>query len=574
MKQVSHRVDFCIIGGGMSGVCAAVAAARHGTKVLLMQDRPVLGGNASSEIRMWVCGAHGDNNRETGILEEIQLENLYRNNTPNYQIWDSVLYEKVRFQENITLLLNCTCIDAEMDGNKIKSVKGWQLTNETFHTIEADYFADCSGDSVLAPLTGADFRIGREARAEFDESIEPETADKKTMGMSCLLQIRETDKPQKFIPPSWANKYEKEEDLPPQRWHDIHTNFWWIELGGEQDSIHDTEELKDELLKITFGIWDHMKNHGDHGVENWVLDWIGFLPGKRESRRYMGDYIMTQNDVRSEGKFEDLVAYGGWSMDDHHPAGFYYLGGYPTIFHEAPSPFGIPYRCLYSRNIENLYFAGRNISTTHAALSATRVMGTCSVIGQAMGTAAAIAVKNKLSPREVYEKEIDTLRQTLMEDDCYLPFTFRKIGELTAKAKLSATAGEAENLRNGYDRPIGENDNGWWGDTSDSVTYSFEQAVQMNECRIVFDSDLNRNLPNMPCAYRLGDDSYHVPVTLVKDFKLILPDENDAVSEITVENNHQRFVKVPLNGKAKSVRFVPLSTWGAEKVHVFSLDIQ
>ena len=137
----------------------------------------------------------------------------------------------------------------------------------------------------------------------------------------------------------------------PHRGHDIlKTNYWWIELGGEQDSIHDTEELRDELLKIAFGVWDHIKNHGDHGADNWALDWVGFLPGKRESRRYVGDHVLTQNDVRAEGRFDDLVAYGGWTMDDHHPGGMHWPGK-PTIFHPAPSPFGIPYRCLYSRNV-------------------------------------------------------------------------------------------------------------------------------------------------------------------------------------------------------------------------------
>jgi len=243
----------------MAGICAAIAAARHGIKVVLLQDRPILGGNASSEIRMWICGAHGPNNRETGILEEIQMENLYRNAIPNYSIWDSILYEKIRFEKNIKLLLNCSCTVAKMKENKIESIKGWQLTTETWHTIEARYFADCSGDSILSPLSGAEFHLGREAASEFNEDIEPEKSDKKTMGMSCLFQIRETDKPQTFIPPVWAHKYTTDEDFPA-RDHDIKTNYWWIELDGENDTIHDVEDLRDELLKVVFGVWNHMKN--------------------------------------------------------------------------------------------------------------------------------------------------------------------------------------------------------------------------------------------------------------------------------------------------------------------------
>jgi hypothetical protein len=573
MKHKNHIVDLCIVGGGMSGLCAAIAAARHGIKVALVQDRPVLGGNASSEIRMWICGAHGENNRETGILEEIQMENLYLNSTPNYSIWDSVLYEKARYQEDISLFLNCTCTEAKMDGNRIKSIKGWQMTNETWHTIEAKLFADCSGDSILAPLTGAEYRQGREARDEYNESIEPKKADKKTMGLSCLFQIRETDKPQPFTPPAWAYKYPTDDSFPA-RSHDTKTNFWWIELGGEQDSIHDTEELKDELLKIAFGVWDHMKNYGDHGVENWVIDWMGFIPGKRESRRCVGDHILTQNDVRAEGKFDDLIAYGGWTMDDHNPAGFKHYGE-PTIFHPAPSPFGIPYRCLYSINIENLYFAGRNISGTHAALSATRVMATCALLGQAVGTAAAIAVEKSLTPREVYEKEIKTLQNMLMEDDCYLPWHKRQIPELTLKAKLTAANGKAEALRNGYDRPVGAKDNGWYGSIGEWIEYSFDNAEKIKELRFVFDSDLNRNIHNMPCNYPLNDNSWHVPETMLKQFKIEAKDENYnwlLVNEVT--NNYQRLVRIPVNITTKAIRFIPLKTWGADKVHVFSWDVR
>ena len=176
MRTVRHDVEFCVVGGGMAGLCAAVAAARLGVKTVLMHDRPVLGGNAYSEVRMWICGAsaHGENLRETGIIEEIQLENLYRNNYPNYSVWDSILYEKAAFQENLTLLLNCSCCGAETIDGRILSVKGWQLTTETWHEVKADYFADCSGDSILAPLTGAEFRQGREASSEFNESIAPE----------------------------------------------------------------------------------------------------------------------------------------------------------------------------------------------------------------------------------------------------------------------------------------------------------------------------------------------------------------------------------------------------------------
>jgi len=574
MRTINHKVEFCVVGGGLSGMCAAIAAARQGVKTLLMHDRPVLGGNASSEIRMWVCGAHGDNNLETGIIEEIRLENLYRNNYPNYSVWDSILYEKVKFQENLTLLLNCSCNNAEMDGNKIKTITGWQLTNETWHKVEAKYFADCSGDSILAPLSGAEFRYGREAASEFGESIEPEQADSNTMGMSCLIQARETNSPENFIPPAWANKYTKAEDLPNRVTNMIPTqNFWWMEIGGQQDTVHDCEEIRDELLKIGFGIWDYIKNYSEQDASNWVLDWMGFLPGKRESRRYIGDHIITQNDVSSEGKFEDIVAFGGWSMDDHHPEGIKYPGK-PTIFHPAPSPYGIPYRSLYSKNIDNLFFAGRNISATHAAMSSTRVMATCSLLGQAVGTAAAIATQNSLSPRGVYQNKLNELQTQLQADDCWLPGKKRSISELCQKSELLSSCADAETVRNGFDRTIGENANYCTVKENDYLEYRFEHAEEISKIRIIFDSDLSRIARNMLSNYPKDMPKYNPPETLIKSFALTIEAENGKTTEIfNTNNNYQRLFQINKNINIKAIRLKIHETRQTETSKIFAFDI-
>ncbi len=573
MRTINHQVEFCVVGGGIAGMCAAIAAARQGVKTLLMHDRPVLGGNASSEIRMWICGAHGENNLETGIIEEIRLENLYRNNYPNYSVWDSILYEKVKFQDNLTLLLNCSCNNAEMDGSKIKSITGWQLTNETWHKVEADYFADCSGDSILAPLSGAAFRYGRESSSEFGESIEPEQADTNTMGMSCLLQCRETNSPEKFIPPAWANKYTCPEDLPNRIIEMTPTqNFWWLEIGGTRDTVHDCEEIRDELLKTAFGIWDYMKNYSREDVSNWVIDWVGFLPGKRESRRYEGDHIITQNDVSNGGKFDDIVAYGGWSMDDHHPEGIKYPGQ-PTIFHPAPSPYGIPYRALYSKNIDNLFFAGRNISTTHAAMSSTRVMATCGLLGQAVGTAAAVAAKNSLSPRGVYQNKLAVLQAQLQADDCWLPGKKRDISELCQQAELYSTCAEAEIIRNGFDRTIAGEKNYCTVKNGDYLEYRFEQARDISELRIIFDSNLNRNYLNMLSNYPLNMPKYSPPETLVESFALTIENENGEISEIfSTDNNYQRLFRLNKNIRAKTVRLI-IQAIREETAKLFAFDI-
>lgn len=562
MRNLSHKTDLCIVGGGMSGLCCAIAAARHGISVTLLQDRPVLGGNASSEIRMWIGGAHGKDNRESGIIEEIFLENFYQNPGLKYPIWDSVLYEKAKAEENITLLLSTAVFDLSMDGNRIASVRAYQSNAETFHSVEAKWFADCSGDSVLAPLSGAEFMYGREAKSEFNETIPPDIADKKTMGMSCLFQIRETDHPVPFTPPKWAYTYETDADLPYKD-HNLTNNFWWIEIGGEFDCIHDTDRCRDELLKICYGVWDHMKNKGDHGAENWELEWIGFLPGKRESRRYVGKHIVTQNDVEAEGRFEDIVAYAGWSMDDHFPEGFYYTKGYPTIFHPAPRPWGLPLRSMISKNIENLVFAGRNISVTHAALSSSRVMATCAVLGQALGTAVAQAVKDNCHVENV---DILRLQETLMEDDHHIPWHRRKVSGLSLKAGCSS-----EIIRNGLDR--GE-ENLWIGKSGDKIEYTLEKDTPISEIRLVFDNDMNRKYHNMPCCYPLHETRFKLPKTLIREYRIEFENEKGDVSFLHVTDNHVRFVKHKVNENAKYVRFVPVSTNGSEDFRLFSFEIR
>ncbi|NJL31467.1 MAG: FAD-dependent oxidoreductase [Phycisphaerales bacterium] len=463
-RQIESEFDVCVVGGGMAGLCAAIASARHGARTVLVQDRPVLGGNASSEIRMWICGAHGRNVKETGILEEIQLENCYRNSGLNYSVWDSVLYEKAFYCPNLTLMLNTTCCGGQRQGDKLASITAWQLTSQTWHTIHARVFIDCSGDSVLAPISGADTRWGREARSEFDEDIQPAQADRKTMGNTLLLQLREVDEPVAFTPPVWAYRFRSPADLPHRGVESGGSNFWWLELGGLADTVHDAPRIAHELMKIGYGVWDYMKNHMPtrDRMAHWTLEWMGSLPGKRENRRYIGLHTLTQNDIRDGGRFSDIIAYGGWSMDDHHPAGLIYPGK-PTIFHPAPSPYGIPYRSLVSRNVTNLLCAGRNISTTHAALSSTRVMATCSLIGQAAGTAAALCVQHQFDPAELYPGRVGELQQQLMEDDLWLPGLERAPHALTQSATLSVQGDGTDMLRGGHDRPLSQDQRCWSG---------------------------------------------------------------------------------------------------------------
>jgi hypothetical protein len=561
----------------MAGLCAAIASARNGAKTCLVQDRPVYGGNASSEVRMWVCGAHGKHNKETGLLEEVQLENCYRNSGLNYCVWDSVLYGKAHFQPNLTPLLNTTCVDAEMDGQTIRSIRCWTLTSQTWHTINARLFIDCSGDSILAPLTGAACRRGREAREEFGEDIEPAIADDRTMGNSLLIQLRRTDEPQPFIPPKWAYKFTSPSDLP-HRVHGVRAhNFWWIELGGLQDTIGDAESIRDELMRVTYGVWDYLKNHAPQREEasRWAIEWIGSLPGKRENRRYEGDHILTQHDVRAAGKpgyFDDIVAYGGWSMDDHHPAGLLYPGK-PTLFHPAPSPYGIPYRCLYSRNVPNLLFAGRNISVTHAALSSTRVMATCAMLGQAAGTAAALCTRHACEPRALSTGEkLRQLQQTLMDDDCWLPGLTRGIDAITAASTLHAPRGDVARLIDGTDRDLDNEPHAWEAPVGTPIELRWDAAVDVAGLRLTLDSNL-ANDKRMPCSYPQKGDRCLVPGTLIKRFRIEAMDASGDWAVVHREGeNYQRLVRLPLKLRTTAIRFVPEEAWGSDIARVFALE--
>jgi len=577
-----HRrieTEFCVVGGGLAGVCAALAAAREGARGVLVQDRPVLGGNSSSECRVHVGGADRSGKRkdarETGLIEELQLENLRRNPQHAWPVWDAVLYDKVVSEPNLTLLLNTSVTDATMDGDRIASVRAWQLTTETWLTVEGGLFADCSGDGILAPLTGAEYRMGREARAEHGESAAPEKADEHTMGMSCLFGARDMGRPVPFDPPDWAYDFPTDESFGiGRRGHGwLEAGYWWVELGGDRHSIHDTEDVRHELLRIVFGIWDHIKNHGDHGADNWALDFLQFLPAKRESRRLLGDHILTQNDIQSGGRFPDTVAYGGWPMDLHPPGGFWAKDEPPNINHPVPELYGIPYRCLYSRNIGNLYFAGRNISATHVACGSTRVMGTCAVVGQAVGTAAALAVRDGLSPRAVGEVRLDELQQTLLQRDAFLPRIVQRPSEATRTAALTSSRGDPEPLRDGVTRPYLGLSHDWTGEVGDWLMYEWHGPRTLREVRISFDSDLNRRIALTNLGPYARDVPTAPPATLVRAFRLEARRDGAWREVLTEHDNHQRFRRLPLDVTCDALRLVIERTWGADVVRLFRFEV-
>lgn len=567
MKSINLKADLCVIGGGLSGISAAVSAARKGVKVILVHDRNVLGGNASSEIRMWPRGAarHFPEYLEGGLFEEIALDNMHYNPEMNYSVFDAVLYNKVVSEKNIKLLLGTTCINANCKDGKIISIKAWQLSTYNTFKIKADYFADCSGDCVLAEFTEALYMQGRESKEEYLEPHAQDIADKKTMGNSCLFQLRKTNKtvihhPFPFEKGVAQRSINNRVDFNSTDY--TCQNFWWLELGGNKDALKDADQINHDLISLAFSTYSQMVKN-TKGKSGYTLDWVGFLAGKRETRRYIGDYVLTENDLIESKKFDDEIAYGGWSFDDHNPDGF--NGDNPYRIKIIPKkPYAIPYRSVYSKNINNLFFAGRNISVTHLALSSTRVIATCAIIGQAVGNACAVAKRHGVSPRDVGIKHISELKQEILTDDLLLLDTERN-------KNLEFTKGVERELNGQDDVKV--------LDIGQEIKINFNKT-KCKKVRLVFDSDFARSEFSSPklkqfpmqCYNSCGKERIKTPSSLIKDFTLKIRVDG-AWQTYDIKDNFQRLVFLPVDGIADSLTFTAKKTHGATNARIYSIDV-
>lgn len=589
MKVVSFNVDFFIVGGGLAGVSAAIAAARQGASVVLVQDRPVLGGNASSEIKMHVVGAdchgHRPGARESGFIEELRLEDATRNPHRSYSLWDLLLYEKVIEEPNIRLLLNATFVDCTVNHRReIESVRVVRYSTEESFEITARFFADCSGDGCLGAAAGADFRVGRESRQEYGESKALPEADKKTLGNSILFTARRQNGPSVFHTPGWIRKFQKEDFvLRPIQGYDY--GYWWAEWGGQLDTIRDNDHIRHELLRITLGIWDYIKNSGEYpDAENWALDWVGSVPGKRESRRFLGPHILTQTDIESGRSFPDQVAYGGWWLDLHPPEGIDAPTEEPCVQHHFPHLYGIPLSCLYSRNIANLFFAGRNISATHVAFASTRVMGTCAVMGQAIGTAAGLwrtetpAIAELTSPARVRE-----VQQTLLRNDAFLlGITNEDVCDLAKKAGVSASSEEkgypAAMVATGPSRKTVAAWGPWATDSGNHwqsiglparLTLNWGEAQELSEIELTFCTGMDRELMLTPSAHLTSKMTRSAQPETVKDYNLLI----DGRIVLEVRGNYLRKRRHLLSPKAqgRSLTVEVLATNGFEHARIYEI---
>lgn len=471
--------DIAVVGGGLAGTFAAIAAARNGATVVLLQERPVLGGNSSSEVRVHPVGAssHGYHRdaRETGLMEELFLEvrsrsyGLKQFNGQHYPMWDVVLSEKAEAEPNLTLLLNTRVVGVETTPEskpgyetRITSLVAAQQSTELVVRVTPQLVVDATGDGFVAVQAGAPFRYGREAQAEFGERWAPEEPDDVVLGSTIMFAARDVGRPVPYTPPSWAHAFPDEASLPFRPHEAIDSGYWWLEWGGRLNTISDNETIRKELHAAVFGVWDHIKNHCTvPGVReraaNMALDWIGHIPGKRESRRFEGDHLLVERDITQglENVPRDVVAYGGWAIDLHAPDGVY-SPDKPCTQPPLPDVYGIPLRSLYSRTVSNLYLAGRDISQSHVAHGSTRVMKTCAVIGEAAGTAAALSAREHLTPRDLAHSEpcLSKVQQMLLRQGAYLPLQRNSdAGDLLQGGGVEVSVSSRAELR--LDRDLG-----------------------------------------------------------------------------------------------------------------------
>ena len=603
------KYELVVVGGGMAGICAAMSAARHGVKVALVHARPVLGGNASSEIRIHISGADQSLRQpeyaETGLVYELMLENKARNDFFNYSIWDSVLLEKVKAEKNLELYLNTVMYDCETDGGHITSISCVQETTEMRYCFEAPLFVDATGNGTLGYYAGAEYRQGSESRAETGEPHAPEQPNNERMGNTVLMKAVDMGRPVKFAPPAFAKKLTEDQlkyrmhcakhkidssmAPDPEEWlrlsgtscRGVDYGYWWLELMGDRDDIiPDFENIRDDLIAYAYGLWDHIKNGGDHGAENYALEWVGALPGMRESRRLMGDYVLSETDILEHRQFDDAVAYGGWCIDLHAPHGLLDFDVLPSDCHHFSGVYTIPYRSYYSKNIDNLYLAGRDISTTKLGLASTRIIACCAVGGQAVGTAAALCKKYGVKPREL-APHIGELQQMLLKDDAFLPnIPGHDAADAALSAHFSASSaipgGDPAQLIDGTARRLDGVIHGWTSDGiaggGETLTMAWNEPHKLHELRLTFDSDFKYPIRVTMAHNRQVQQRIGVPAELVRDYDATLMKDGKPVRTVSVRDNHQRLNVLDFpETECDGVEFRFFATNGAENVTVFEI---
>lgn len=417
VPQKTQSFDFVVVGGGVAGMCAAVAAARLGCKVALIHNRPVLGGNNSSDVRVHLGGSI-EVGRYKGLGRIIrEFGHTREGNAKPADIYeDSKKEEFILKEANVTLLANYQAVAVKKSGNKIESVTVRNLETSEEINISAPVFSDCTGDGTIGYLAGADFKMGRESKAEFGEELAPEVADKMTMGAS--VQWYSTNKDKEMIFPEFNYGI----NFNAENCEKTTMGEWKWETGMNLDQVKDIERIRDYGMMVVFSNWSFLKNglKDNQKFLNRELGWVAYIAGKRESRRLLGDYILKQDDIDKNVFHEDASFTTTWSIDLHTPDTIN-SKKFPGAEFKAQTkhiriyPYSAPYRCLYSRNVDNLFMAGRNISVTHVALGTVRVMRTTGMMGEVVGIAASLCKKHNATPRLIYQLYLEELKQLMFE---------------------------------------------------------------------------------------------------------------------------------------------------------------
>lgn len=411
------KYEFVVVGGGIAGMCAATAAARLGCKVALVNDRPVLGGNNSAEVRVHL-GGHVEIGPNKGLGRMIREfgHSKKGNAQPAENYEDERKQAFIDAEENIDLYPCFRAVEVHKDGDKVAAVLIRNIETAQEIWLEAPLFSDCTGDGTIGFLAGAHYRMGREARHEYGETLAPETSDKLTMGASVQWYSRKNSNVTSFPEFSYGVKFDE------SNCEKVTMGEWKWETGMNYDQIYDAERIRDYGLLVVYSNWSYLKNHlkDNEKYRDRSLEWVAYIAGKRESRRLLGDYILKQDDIDKNVYHEDGSFTASWSIDLHFPdpensRRFPGAEFKAATVHNWIYPCTVPYRCLYSRNIENLFMAGRNISVTHVALGTVRVMRTTGMMGEVVGMAAYLCGKHDCSPRQVYQSHLPELKALMQE---------------------------------------------------------------------------------------------------------------------------------------------------------------
>lgn len=416
-REIEKEYDLAVIGGGVAGMSAAASASRLGLKVALVNNRGVLGGNNSSEIRVHLGGTIDIGPySHVGALQHEFGPRKGGNAKPASFYEDSRKMEWMKAEKNVDMFLNYHCIGVEKHGNRLQSVVLQHIQTGEQIRIKSKLFSDCTGDGTLGYLSGAEWRMGREARHEYGEALAPEVADSITLGSSVQWYSVENEQENAFPEFSYGISFDEKSA------EHVQMGEWTWETGMNRNQITEFERIRDYGMLVIYSNWSYLKNHSPWKEEyaHRELGWVAYLAGKRESRRIMGDYVLSQNDLDCRIEQPDASFTTTWHMDLHEPdpknSAHFPQQEFKAITHSNPIyPYAVPYRCLYSCDIENLFMAGRDISTTHVALGSTRVMRTCGMMGEVVGMAASLCCKYHVYPRAIYEKYLPDLKQLMFE---------------------------------------------------------------------------------------------------------------------------------------------------------------